>query len=326
MNYTPIYDHIMESDMIILIPLDKYVKQRYGPEYSSGSPRFTSPEEYVRFVDGCRNIFYSDIVQRTTRVIAYINKCDENDDKGNALKQALCMHMRSPEFMQLLVKQLAYENNPYGNAIVGAFICEACRAYQEDMKKADEADAEMAKANKKKDDKATAPLKSHVDPEIVDMMFATAKNLLGPFVSYVQNKCIGMNDGHVLAVAALLAMSSENTVPALIESDIPVTADILNCPLITDQGMSHICTGVLRLQKADYVKLSVNQTKFVESLTKWIYARLNAIDPTECLKILTYAYGSANQPEFVKSCLIQPKDCGTQYQNLKTVAAAMKIN
>lgn len=327
MNSIPVYDQIIESDLIVLMSLDEYVKQRYGPDFSNPtSAKFTSPEEYVRFVDGCRNVFYSDVVQRVSRIVAYINTCSEYDDKGNALKRALCMHMRTPDFMKLLIAQLKRENNEYANAIVGAFICEACRSYQEDMKKADEADAELAKANKKKDDKATAPLKSHVDPEIVDMMFATAKALLNRYVAYVQDKCIGMNEGHVLAIAALLTMSSEHTVPALIESDIPITADILNCPLITNIGMSRICIGALRLQKADYVKMTVNQTKFVESLTKWIYTKLNMIDMTECLKLLTTAYGFSIQPESVKSCLIQLKDCGTQYLNLKTVVTSMKLN
>lgn len=74
------------------------------------------------------------------------------------------------------------------------------------------------------------------------------------------------------------------------------------------------------------MKLSVNQAKFLESLTKWIYSRLNSLDPSLCLQLLVAAYGSTNPGDYVKTCLIQPKDCGTQYPNLKQVAISLKIN
>jgi hypothetical protein len=316
---TSIYSDLIASDVVVLSPLEKYMESR------GVTPSTVRQDEYLYYYEKCRDAFYSDIAQRTSRIVAYINKVDENDDKGNALKLALCKHMRNRDFINILRKQLKVENNNVVNGLVGAFICEAVRAYQEECAKLDAADAEAAKDAKKKDDKATAPLKSHVDPEIMEMMLSAGRDLLAPYYSYVQSKCINMQDGHVLAIAALLAMGTEETVPAIIESDIAVTADILNCPLIDNDSMTHIVTGVLRMQKADYVKLSVNQTKFVESLIKWLYKKLDSMMMDQCLTLLVFAYGSCVPTDYAKTCLIQLKDCGTQYPNLRQVAISLKL-
>ena len=320
MDMNKICLRITDSDQVILQSLKKYMADR---GYVAEKMR---PDEYLHCYDQCKNIFYSDVAQRTTRIIDYINDADENDDYAKAFKFALSRHMRDKAFLDILSQQLKRENNRYSDALVGSFLCEAIREYQEEMTKLDEADADAAKANKKKDDKATAPLKSHVDPEIVEMMLAFGRYLLSDYRSFVQGKFIKLTDTECLVVSAIIAMGNENVAYALLESDLPITADILDCPMIKNDQLPKIYAGILQLKKSDWVKLSVNQTKFLESLTKWIYTRLNCLEMNLCLQLLVAAYKSSAPAEIVKTCLIQPKDCGSQYPNLKQVAISLKIN
>ena len=316
---TSIYSDLVASDIVVLTSLEKYMASR------DITPDKVRQGEYLHYYEKCRDAFYSDIAQRTPRIVAYINKVSADDDRGNALKLALCNHMRNRTFMEILMRYLAPEKNNVVNGLVGAFICEAVRLYQEDCEKKDKVDAEAVNELRKKGDKSVPPPKSNIDPEIMEMMLSAGRNLLAPYYSYVQSKCINMQDGHILAIAALLAMGTEDTVPAIIESDIAVTADILNCPLLENDSMSHIVVGVLRMQKSDYVKLSVNQTKFVESLIKWLYKKLDSMMMDQCLQLLVFAYGSCAPSDYVKTCLIQLKDCGTQYPNLRQVAVSLKL-
>lgn len=320
MDNTPIYTSIINSDTIVLEPLEKYMRDR-GIVADK-----LRPDIYLQSYSDCRDYFYSDIAQRASRIIGYINSAPENDDAANAFKYALSRHMRDAAFLTILQKQMEHEKNMYSNALVGSFVCESIREYQEEMLKLDELDAEKAKANKKKDDKEPAPMKSHVDPEIVGMLLALGKYLLKPYCAHIQSKFVKMDDVQVLALAAIIAAGNEHVAYALMESDLPITAEILNCPLFTNDQIPKIYAGILQLQKSEWVKLSVNQAKFLESLTKWIYSRLNSLDPSLCLQLLVAAYGSTNPGDYVKTCLIQPKDCGTQYPNLKQVAISLKIN
>ena len=320
MNNNPIPTEVISSDLVVCQSLDNYMKSR------GVSPDKIRPDEYLRYYQDARDVFYSDIAQRTSRLIAYINIMPEDDDKAKAFKYALSHHMRDKAYITILTKQLVHENNSYANALVGSFVCEALRQYHADMMKLDADDAEAVKETKKKDDKAQAPLKSHVDPEIVESMLTLGKHLLAPYCEFVQNKFVKMEESQVITIASLIAMGNEATVSAILDSDIAVTADVLDCPKITNGQLPYIYTGILRLKKADWAKLSVNQTKFVESLTKWIYNRLNSMDPALCLNLLVYVYGSITPAEYVKQCLIQPKDCGSQYPNLRQVAISLKIN
>jgi len=320
MNNNPIPVEVIASDIVVLQSLESYMNAR------NVRPDNTRPDEYLRYYQDASNVFYSDIVQRTPRLVAYINSAPEADDKASAFKIALAHHMRDKNFMTLLEKQLAHDNNEFANALVGSFVCEALRMYFEDMKKLDDEANETAKAEKKKDDKAQAPLKSHVDPETVESMMSLGKLLLKKHCAFVQSKFVKMSDSDVIAVASLLAMGNDSVAYALLDSDIAVTADVFDCPLLTNDQLPYLYAGILRLKKADWVKLSVNQTKLVESMTKWIYNRLNCMDPTLCLQLLVWVYGSVSPAEYVKTCLIQPKDCGSQYPNLKQVAISLKIN
>ena len=214
---------------------------------------------------------------------------------------------------------------------MASFLCKAAQMYLEEMRKLDEAEVtEVPKTKKDKDGKEekvpTPPKKSHIDENIIASMYQAAMQLLSGKYEYVKNRCIGIEQGDALAIAAYLSMNNELTVKELIKSDLPLTAELFQNDQKIGPQPGNIIAAALHLQKADYAKLSVNQTKFVDSLTKWVYSRLDALPPTACLEYLVSVYNTAAPGDVVKTNLIQLKDCGTQYPQLIQVVRALKMN
>lgn len=315
---------IRPDDTVILYSLEKYLANK------GYTPQNLRPDEWIRMYESSRDIFYSDIVQRLTRVIPYINYASEDDDVAKGLRHSLAHHMRNKYFIDLMMKQLYQENNPVANGFIGAFLCKAVEIYINEMHAKDELEVTEVKSTKKdkdKDkDKVEPPKKSNVDDSIIAMMYNAAKALLSDKYVYVKNQCLNIGDGDALAIAAYLAMNNELTVKELIRSDLPITADLLQNDVTIGKDPGNIISAALKLQKADYAKLSVNQTKFVDSLVTWIYERLDALQPTACLEYLVCVYGTSQPADVVKPYLIQLKDCSTKYPQLKQVTRALKIN
>jgi len=319
---------VRDDDKIILLSFEEYLaRQGY-------TPNTVRPEEWVRIVESAEDIFYSDIVQRLTRIFPFINYASEDDDRAKGLKYSLAHHMRNPRFISIMMKQLYQENNQEANGFAGAFLCTAASMYLEEMRKLDEAEVtEVPKPKKDKDSKDTklptppsAPKKSHVDENVIASMYQAAMQLLAGKYEYVKNRCIGIEQGDALAIAAYLAMNNEITIKELIKSDLPLTAELLQNDQKIGSDPGNIIAAALNLQKADYAKLSVNQTKFVDSLTKWVYSRLDSLPPTACLQYLVSVYHTSAPGDVVKTNLIQLKDCGTQYPQLIQVVRALKMN
>lgn len=315
---------VRDDDRIILLSFESYLA------HQGFTPNNVRPEEWVRIVESTEDIFYSDIVQRLTRIFPFINYASPDDDRAKGLRNSLYHHLRNPRFVAIMMKQLYQENNQEANGFAGAFICEAARNYIEEMKALDEADVkEVPKPKKEKDDKAetkAVPKKSHMDENIVASMYDAAMKLLNGKYEYVKSRCIGIGEGDALAIAAFLAMNNELTVKELIASDLPLTAELFQNDQKIGTNPGNVIAAALHLQKADYAKLSVNQTKFVDSLTKWVYSKLDSLPPTACLEYLVSVYNTSAPADVVKTNLIQLKDCGTQYPQLKQVVTALKMN
>lgn len=324
-TYPTEFYQLRPDDVVILYSLEKYMEKR------GFTPETVRPDEYMRLYESTRDVFYSDIVQRLTRVIPYVNYADEDNEQAKALRNSLYHHMRNPYFLDLMMRQLYQENNLEANGFIGAFLCEAATAYYNEMKMKDELETSELKDKSKKDkgdkdEKTPPPKKSNFDENIMQQMYNAALSLLRGKFEYVKSQCVGMDSGDAIAVAAKLAMNNELTLKELIKSNLPLTADILQNDSKIGPYPQNIITAALHLKKADYAKLSVNQTKFVDSLTKWVYSTLERWGPMEALNFLTSAYRTSMPGDAVKDKLIQLKDCGTQYQNLLQVVRVMKLN
>lgn len=310
------------SDKIILESVESYMSKL------GAQPANMPPQEKLLVYQQMRDALYSDIVHRIPRLAPYLMEADmETDLDAQGLWFALSKHVMDPIFINLLMQYLARENNPQANGIVGALLVKFVSRYI--MSKAQVVEKPVAKTDDKGKDKknATTPAPVETEKKIVvdpkDNMAEIAhlnvaiKQLLGDIEAIISCRCNGLTEIEIRAVAACIAMNSQSTIIELIASDLPVTADLLN--IVADP--SNLIRGALLFEKCTFPKYTTNQKAFVDSLTRWVYDKLNCIPTQTSYQFLVATYGSP-RPD-VSKYVIQIKDCGTQYPNLLTVAKQM---
>jgi hypothetical protein len=176
---------------------------------------------------------------------------------------------------------------------------------------------EMFEKNKKGEVVNAAP-KLEVQLEPVKHIDAAINMLLGFMIAQVKAKCVNLNESECKAVAACLAINNSSTVIDLINSDLPVTADLFDIILAVYGSLDNIMRDVLLLEKTNAdlpTKLSTNQAAFVDSLKRWVYRNLQGIPIQQSYQFLVATYGAINNID-ISNKLINLRDCGNQYPNI----------
>ena len=301
---------ITDSDMIILQSVESYLK-------SINTPMAQSPHEKIVVTQQARDYLYSDIVQRVPRVAAYILQADmETDTTAQGLNMSLSKHVMDPVFINLLMQFLAKKNDGEENSVTGAYLAKLLNKWLEQNVKTPEKIMAPPKEGETVGtvENVNKPQKQDVEP-VAHIKWAV-EQLLGNLQRLIAVKCNNVTDGQALAIAACVAMNNHETIIEIISSDLPVTADVFD--IVADP--SNIIKESLLLGKNDIpAKLSTNQTAFVESLKRWVYKKLNDIPTQTSYQFMVATYGAAAGVD-VSTKFINPKDCGTQYSNLLTVA------
>lgn len=301
---------ITDSDMIILQSVESYLK-------SINTPMAQSPHEKIVVAQQARDFLYSDIVQRVPRVAAYILQADmETDTTAQGLNMSLSKHVMDPVFINLLMQFLAKKNDGEENSVTGAYLAKLLNKWLEQNVKTPEKIMAPPKEGETVGtvENVNKPQKQDVEP-VAHIKWAV-EQLLGNLQRLIAVKCNNVTDGQALAIAACVAMNNHETIIEIISSDLPVTADVFD--IVADP--SNIIKESLLLEKNDIpAKLSTNQTAFVESLKRWVYKKLNDIPTQTSYQFMVATYGAASGVD-VSTKFINPKDCGTQYSNLLTVA------
>lgn len=298
-----IYNQINDSDKIILNSVESYLK-------SLGTPANIPPQEKLVITQQARDALYSDIVRRVPRIASYILSADiETNDTAQALFMALSKHAMDPVFVNLLMQYLSQINNPEENGVVGALLARIMNKYVEQHWQ------EPAKPVKKGDKTESDEKSAANDMSAVAHIQMAVNQLLGHLADIICTRCGNVTHAEATAIAACLATNNQDTIKEIIESDLPITANIFD--IVADP--SNLIKNALLMEKANYTKLSTNQAAFVESLKRWVYNKLNEISTQASFRFLVAVYGSI-QPADTTKYLIQLKDCGTQYSNLLTVA------
>lgn len=298
---------INDSDQIFLHSTESYLK-------SIGTPMPSTPQEKLYIMQNARDVLYSDNVARAPRIAAYIMQSNiDEDDKAKALFKAFCEKAKDPVFIQLLMQYLAPRNNQDENGIIGAMLSKIMAKLLDDDKV-----VSTTKVIEKKSDKdKTAKIVETTTELNVDKykhIYDAVQCLLGNLASIIATKCGNITVPEAMSIAACIVMNNDDTVKEVIDSDLPISAqvfDILNNP-------TNVIKSALNLNKADYTKLTTNQSNFIETLKKWVYEKLNVLPTYTSEQLITAAYGSLKPDTSMK--LIQLKDCGTQYSNLLMVA------
>ena len=304
-------NRITDSDMICLHSVDSYLK-------SIGTPVTRTPQEKLIIMQNARDMLYSDIVRRVPRIAAYILAADmETDTYAQGLDKSLSRHALDPVFINLLMQYLAKSNNREECCITGAYLVKISTKWIETNVK------EEKPAPTKKGEKATeeAPkATTNKDPlEPIMHIMNAIRALLGGLASYVAVRCNNvLSENQNIAIAACIAMNNKDTLTEIIKSDFPITADIFDvAELVPDP--SNLIRETLLLEQSEIPgKLSTNQQAFVDSLTRWVYKKLNEIPAQAIYSFLISTY-KTNAPK-IDTKFINPKSCGTQYSNLLAVA------
>lgn len=302
---------ITDSDMIILQSVESYLK-------SVGTPVSQNPQEKLYIYQQARDYLYSEIVRRVPRVVGYLLSADlENDTIAQGLNFALSKHCMDPIFINVLMQYMGTQQHSLADSdrgIVGAYLARVLNKWMEQNVVAKETITVTDKDGKKKTEKTE---KKEVSLEPVAHLKSAVERLLGNLTSIISMRSGDLTGNQALAVAACIAMDNNDTIKELIASDLPITADVFNC--IKDP--SNIIRNSLLLDKSELPKLSTNQTRFVDSLKRWVYDKLNILQTQVIYQFLVATYGT-QRPD-VSTKVINPKDCGGQYSNLFTVAKQM---
>lgn len=301
------------SDAICLNTVESYLK-------SLGSPRNLPPEAQLTMMKNARDYLYSEIAQRIPNLAPKILAADLNtDERASALFMAISHHAMDPVFVQILMNYLGTINKEGRNnsacLVTGALLSRIMNKFYEDNTKPATVTTKDTKKDKKEEVK---DIKAEIiDTSKIKHLQDAVNMLLGEAANKVAMRCGNVTYPEALAIASCIATNNEYTLTELIASDLPITADVLD--IIQNKG--ELMKAALLLEKKDFTKLSTNQQKFIESLERWVFDKLeHNCTSTQAYNFLLSIYGM--RPDTNKY-LINVRDCGTTYSNLLQVVRLM---
>lgn len=293
---------LIDSDIICLDSVESYL-QRMNVPY----PR--TPEEKLALTQVGRDQLYSDIANRLPRVAAYLLQVadPENDDKAKGLSRAISHHCMDAAFVSIVMQKLRAEGFIDDCHIIGALFVTVADQYM---------------VKNKPDEKLKSEEKEEVLKKMaraVQHLYDASRILLRDIIEDVSNMCPGLSETDRIAVAAALSVNNENTLKELLSFNGAITADIFE--IYNDPN--EIIKNALLLKKADYTKLTPNQKAFIDSLTTFVFKKLDSLDMSNCYRFLTSTYQSLN-PDTKKYLICITDVSVSAYPNLHEVVKQFK--
>jgi hypothetical protein len=167
----------------------------------------------------------------------------------------------------------------------------------------------------KKADKEKKSAEPDAELEGINRINSKLGILLSNLVDKVNINCPGLTEREALSVAAALAMQNQYTIPQLIQSNLPITASLLDIIRTgrNNEAFSVVIASAFLLEKKDYPKLTENQEKFIDSLSQYVYKLVNEKSETEIFSFLTCVYDTMDGRNVkLENYIIDPRACGTQ--------------
>jgi hypothetical protein len=266
--------------------------------------------QYLYIEEMTRQNFYQEAIPRVPRVIQYIFQTDLDTDKDAqgldfGIKKLL---VYDGNFLNTLMTYLAQPNiSQDGIAAVGAYMVRIISDYAAAHP---EEDSKGKKADKEK--KSAEP---DAELEGINRINSKLGILLSNLVDKVNINCPGLTEREALSVAAALAMQNQYTIPQLIQSNLPITASLLDIIRTgrNNEAFSVVIASAFLLEKKDYPKLTENQEKFIDSLSQYVYKLVNEKSETEIFSFLTCVYDTMDGRNVkLENYIIDPRACGTQ--------------
>lgn len=299
---------ITNADKIVLETPESFLR-------AQGISLSEDPRERLFQLTRAKEALYSEIVRRLSRICRFILNAEDDSIAAKELTYALFNHVDDPAFTEVVDQYFNRSSESIEQrAGVGALFTSFMSEKLSKKKTIDpKADKETKDAIKAENDK--------IEDGITHIM-GCVKKLLGPIVDEIENVTTNLNKNQVLTVAAAIAMNGEQTFENILDSDIPVTADVFTSNIVRDP--SRLVKDALLMSSDKYSKyVSKNQKEFLESLKRWVYNKLNVLTPHQCYNFLaaTYQKTKIKRDDKVTEVLfINVKDCGTKYANLLTAS------
>lgn len=294
---------LVDSDIICLDSVESYLKRINAPY-----PR--TPEEKLVLMQMGRDQLYSDIANRLPRVAAYLLEVanPEEDDKAKGLIRSIENHCMDAAFVNIVMQRLRTEGFVDDCHIIGAlFVTVADRYFTK---------------NRPNTKLKPEEEKAHMEKLATDIQHLkdAANILLSDIIEDVSRICPGLApDTDRLAVAAAISVNNETTLKELMNFNGEITADIFKIY----KDPENIIKAALLMKKVDYPKLTAHQKTFVDSLTNFVFAKLNMLDMTMCYRFLVSTYQNLN-PNTGEYLICVTDASKSAYPNLHEVVRQFK--
>ncbi len=268
----------------------------------------TNPEQKLRFMKSIGDEFYSEVARRMPRIINVLMIDGPQNQFENGLLIAYRGHCMNPRFVEILKMYINAECSTTDKHIIGAFLISVADKY--------------FASHPVKDDKKTDSTKekAEIAQKIVHVT-NTAMELLSDYMEALDVISPGFEPSERAAIAAALSFENEITIKELVKSDLPVTSEVFKVYPHSDR----IMIAALKLKKKEFTKLSKNGEAFIESVKKFVFSKLNNVEPAVCFRFLTdhvYRSISFDTNEYL---LCITDSLQSEYPSLYEVAKEFKI-
>lgn len=292
---------LMDTDEVCLDSVESYLRR-------TGAPIPRNPEEELVIKKHARDMLYSDIANRLPRISAYLLEVGDSEEKAKALRFAIEHHCMDAAFVNVVMQRLATNGFLEDAHLVGALFVTVINKYFEDHKPTSKMKAEEIEDLQKKNVRETQHLKNAISV------------LLKDIIVNVRELCPGLDeDVEVPAIAGAIAVNNETTLTELMNFEKQLTADIFK--VYTDPDK--IIRAALLMKKNNYLKLTANQQKFVQSLKDFVFSKLDSLDMTQCYRFLLSVYNDM-KPKTAEYLICITDVSKAQYPNLHEVVNQFK--
>lgn len=306
----------LKRDALILDSVESYM-QKCGVKLS------TDPSDRINQIAAFRSNLYSKDVERMPVYAAYLLSTDnyETDGYAKGLYDAITHHVLDPEFINVLLEFLDRRTGndaPKERLFVGALLIDIVLHFIHEHEKPKDAPSDSKKKSKDKDKDEELAL-SDEDYRLIEPARNAALLLVGNIAKDVQGVCAELPDELAVIVGAAISVGGKSAIMKLLSLDIPITADVFDIVSDDREVFNSIMKEALLLEKADFTKVTENQKVFLDSLKRYVFTSLNAIEnPQRIYQFLIFAYGTQS-PE-IQKYLIPVNVCGPSYGYLHLVA------
>lgn len=312
----------LNRDSIILDSVESYMKK-------CGAKLASDPADRINQIAQFKSNLYSKDVERMPVYALYLLSTTnyETDSYAKGMYEAISHHVLDPEFITVLMEYLDNRRGvdaPKERTLVGALLIEIVLDFY--SKHAKPVKVEKKDKKGKVIEETTTDVElSEEDRRVIEPAKRASMILTDGVSNAVKEICAEIPDELATVIGAVVSVGGKSAIMKILSLDVAITADVFNIALNDREVINSIIKEALLLEKEDFTKLTENQQTFMDSLKRYVFKSLNAIEnPQRIYQFLVYAYGTQN-PDKPQKYIINLNDCGPSYGYLHSVVKQFNI-